>query len=148
MVLGFPFGAEANEEGFPILRSGRVASYPLVPSTKTKTFLLDFEVFKGNSGGPVFLYDRNRIYGGSIHIGTTNFLLGLVSKEGEMTEQVKSIDQTVIKRHRLALAEVVHASLIREAIERLLPGHLIPEPAEDPHAGVTILGNPRRSSPR
>src|SRR5690606_19090303 len=29
MVLGFPRGVAANNAGFPILRSGRIASYPL-----------------------------------------------------------------------------------------------------------------------
>ena len=31
MALGFPRGLSANAAGFPILRSGRVASYPLSP---------------------------------------------------------------------------------------------------------------------
>ncbi|MBA3811226.1 MAG: serine protease, partial [Caulobacteraceae bacterium] len=51
MALGFPEGLSANGAGFPILRSGRVASYPLGPSTAFPTFLLDFRVFPGNSGG-------------------------------------------------------------------------------------------------
>ncbi|MHB8530420.1 MAG: S1 family peptidase [Caulobacteraceae bacterium] len=55
MALGFPQGLSANSAGFPILRSGRVASYPLAPSTEFPTFLLDFRVFPGNSGGPVYL---------------------------------------------------------------------------------------------
>lgn len=29
LCLGFPFGREANPAGFPILRSGRIASYPI-----------------------------------------------------------------------------------------------------------------------
>ena len=41
-VLGFPYGTEANLAGFPILRSGRIASYPLTPTKIVKTFLLDF----------------------------------------------------------------------------------------------------------
>ena len=43
-----------------IRASGRIASYPITPTSKTRTFLLDFEVFEGNSGGPVFLYERIR----------------------------------------------------------------------------------------
>ena len=38
--LGYPYGAEANEAGFPILRSGNIASYPLLPTEKTKTFVI------------------------------------------------------------------------------------------------------------
>src|SRR5690606_30568734 len=52
MALGFPRGLAANQAGFPILRSGRVASFPIAPASIFPTFLLDFTVFPGNSGGP------------------------------------------------------------------------------------------------
>jgi S1-C subfamily serine protease len=55
MTLGFPQGLSANAAGFPILRAGRVASYPLGPSRAFPTFLLDFRVYPGNSGGPVYV---------------------------------------------------------------------------------------------
>src|SRR5579859_2723850 len=55
MTLGFPRGLAANSAGFPILRAGRVASYPIAPAKIFPTFLLDFSVFPGNSGGPVFM---------------------------------------------------------------------------------------------
>lgn len=128
MVLGFPFGAEANVAGFPILRSGRVASYPLLPTELTASFLLDFEVFPGNSGGPVFLYDQNRFYEGSMHIGRNRFIVGLVSKQKEVSETVRSMDEERTLRHRLALAEISYASDIRKLIEKLYPGSPIPKP--------------------
>src|ERR1700722_6321172 len=55
LALCFPEGLAANAAGFPILRSGRVPSFPLAPSTAFPTFLLDFAVFPGNSGGPVYV---------------------------------------------------------------------------------------------
>ena len=80
--LGYPYGEEANEAGFPILRSGQIASYPLTPTTKVKTFLCDFRVFRGNSGGPVYFVDRNRPYGGKLALGNKiQFFAGLVSQE-------------------------------------------------------------------
>ena len=33
MALGFPRGLSANQAGFPILRAGKVASYPIAPAT-------------------------------------------------------------------------------------------------------------------
>ncbi|MGH6986361.1 MAG: trypsin-like serine peptidase [Caulobacteraceae bacterium] len=57
MALGYPQGLSSNSAGFPILRSGRIASYPLAPSSEFPTFLLDFRVFPGNSGGPVYAAD-------------------------------------------------------------------------------------------
>ena len=78
LVLGYPYGAEGNEAGFPILRSGRIASYPLLPTATTKTFLLDFEIFQGNSGGPVFFQQDFRRIGGKPKTGDFRIVLGLV----------------------------------------------------------------------
>lgn len=121
LVLGFPYGAESNEAGFPILRSGKIASYPLIPTKMTKTLLLDFEVFSGNSGGPVFMCSRNRAYGGATHIGVVRQLMGIVSQEKQIVEHVKSIDQEVLKKHKLCLALVVHTSFLKELLNMLQP---------------------------
>jgi S1-C subfamily serine protease len=118
-VLGYPYGVESNEAGFPILRSGHIASFPLVPTKTSKTFLLDFEVFEGNSGGPVFLYSQSRVYGGGTHAGSVRMLMGVVSQERSISETVKTLDQVSTKRHKLAIAVCVHASFIRELIEKL-----------------------------
>jgi S1-C subfamily serine protease len=123
--LGFPLGFESSEVGFPVLRSGKIASYPLVPTKQTKTFLIDIEVFPGNSGGPVFFTDSNRHYKGTkeVHIGeTTQFLMGLVSEEMLLEQNISELYAKRLQRYPLKLAKVVHASLIREAIE------LLPEP--------------------
>lgn len=121
--LGYPYGAEANESGFPILRSGQIASYPLTPTTKIQTFLFDFRVFGGNSGGPVYFVSSNRTYGGTTKLGETiQVLAGLVSQEKLVEEEIRSLTETRRSKQPLSLAVVVHAALIREAIE-LLPPH-------------------------
>jgi len=117
--LGFPFGAEANEAGFPILRSGKVASFPLTPTQKNQSFLLDFRVFRGNSGGPVYFVESNRNYGGGTHIGKIQFIAGLVSKESSVTETIKSLYETKQQIHPLGLATIIHASHILETINQL-----------------------------
>jgi len=124
-ALGFPLGLEANEAGFPVLRSGRIASYPLLPTSETKTFLFDFRVFKGNSGGPVYFSDSNRFYDGSPHLGTIQFIVGLVSQETVVTEKIKGLYAVREETYQLGLAEVVHASLIKQTID------LLPPPTED-----------------
>lgn len=119
--LGYPYGAEANEAGFPILRSGQIASYPLTPASKVKTFLYDFRIFGGNSGGPVFFIDKNRSYGGNAYLGTTiQFFIGLVSEEKMIEQEINSLNETRRTKYPLSLAVVIHASLIKEAID-LLP---------------------------
>lgn len=119
--LGFPFSAEANPAGFPILRSGKIASFPIIPAKETKCFLFDFEVFPGNSGGPVYFVQSGRTYRGGMHVGTIQFIAGLVSQEHIITEKIKSIYEEQVKKHPLALARVIHASFIKEVIELLPP---------------------------
>lgn len=128
IVLGYPHGAEANAAGFPILRSGRIASYPLTPTAKTMTFLLDFQVFPGNSGGPVFLYAPNRVYDEQKRPLTVQFVLGLVSKEMAHAERIKTAEGETVKKQSLGIGVVVHASFIREVLDRLPPLKK-PEPA-------------------
>jgi hypothetical protein len=122
LCLGFPFGREANPAGFPILRSGRIASYPIIPSKETKYFLFDFEVFKGNSGGPVYcVLSGERFFNGTLNLGIyLQYIVGLISEEYIETEEIKTLYEEQKITYPLALAKVIHASFIKETIE-LLP---------------------------
>lgn len=117
--LGYPFGMESSDAGFPILRSGKIASYPLLPTALTKTFLLDFMVFKGNSGGPVYMVESTRTYGQATHLGTVYFIAGIVTEEKSFSEQFVGQYSAEVHQYQLGLAVVVHASLIKEAIDML-----------------------------
>lgn len=112
--LGYPHRVEANEAGFPILRTGPVASFPFLPTTVTKTFLLSANTFEGDSGGPVYLADPGRG-----RAGEARLIVGLVTGQHFLDEEMKMVYGTTKVRHRLALAIVVHASFIRETLERL-----------------------------
>jgi hypothetical protein len=112
MVLGYPLIAEANEAGFPILRSGKIASYPLYPANKIKTFLFDFNVFGGNSGGPVYAIYNGKTYGKSMHFDVTlQFIFGLVSQQATALPEFNN--------QSLSLAVVVPAQFIIETINML-----------------------------
>jgi hypothetical protein len=105
MALGFPRGLAANPAGFPILRSGRVASFPVAPSAVFPTFLLDFAVFPGNSGGPVFVSDHSHRRTGAEAGGEdVEFIAGLLTQEVELSGE------------RLEIGIVTHAAYIRETI--------------------------------
>jgi S1-C subfamily serine protease len=97
LALGFPEGLSANAAGFPILRSGRVASFPLAPSNAFPTFLLDFAVFPGNSGGPVFINEPAHQAPGDATAaaspvnGQRGFIAGLLTQQVEMQNQNLSI---------------------------------------------------------
>jgi S1-C subfamily serine protease len=96
MVLGYPQGLSANSAGFPILRSGRIAS-PIDAPAASRTFLLDFRVFPGNSGGPVF----------AVGTGPTPIVAGILTQQVELNSE------------RLEIGIVTEAPFIREALMRL-----------------------------
>jgi len=115
--LGFPFGAEANQAGFPILRSGRIASFPLKPTATYPTFLLDFKIYPGNSGGPVYFVEANRVLSGKLF--KVQFLAGLVSMEHSVTEKIQSRYEKTEKTYPLSLAVIIQASHIKDTINQL-----------------------------
>jgi S1-C subfamily serine protease len=120
-ILGFPYGFEANDAGFPVLRSGKIASYPLTPTSKVQTFLLDFQVFRGNSGGPVYLLERRSLSDQDVSSISIFRILGLISQEATINESVSTLDENSVKRHQLGLGVVVQAQAIKEAIDLLPP---------------------------
>lgn len=129
--LGYPIGQASNSAGFPIQRSGTIASYPLTPMKETKTFLFDFEVYKGNSGGPVFLVDQNRYYGGVFHGGETIRLpVGLLAQERNIVEPITSMYEKEFRVHPLKIGVVIHGIFIREAVESL------PDLEKKPNKGI------------
>lgn len=106
MVLGYPQGLSANSAGFPILRSGRVAS-PIDPAALSPTFLLDFRVFPGNSGGPVFVADAGRGGAEGTDGGGVQFVAGILTQQVELNDQ------------RLEIGIVTEAAFVRETLRQL-----------------------------
>ena len=104
LALGYPRGLSANEIGFPILRAGRVASYPLWPSADFPTFLMDFAVFAGNSGGPAYMSDRARKRVGARDFHEAQFVAGLLAQQVVLTDE------------RLEIGIVLHAAFIRQCL--------------------------------
>lgn len=115
MALGFPRGLSSNAAGFPILRAGRVASYPLGPSDSVPTFLMDFSVFPGNSGGPVFMSEAARRRPGADGVEPVQFIAGILTQQVEMDHE------------RLGIGIVTHARYVRETID-MLDGKRPPPP--------------------
>ena len=119
MALGFPRGLAANQAGFPILRSGRVASFPIAPAQVFPTFLLDFTVFPGNSGGPVFMSQAARRRVGADEGRDVQFIAGLLTQQVELNSE------------RLEIGIVTHAKFIRETLALM----------DNPHAPITQARN-------
>ncbi|OWK44508.1 hypothetical protein FRUB_02440 [Fimbriiglobus ruber] len=117
--LGYPHRVEANDAGFPVLRTGAIAGYPLTPTKVTKTFLLSINSFEGDSGGPVYLADPNRATAGPGKREDARLILGLIVSQQFLDEELKTIYGTTKVRHRLGLAAAVHAAYVRETVNRV-----------------------------
>lgn len=91
MTLGYPHGLSANIQGFPILRAGKIASYPVGPSSAYPTFLIDLTAVPGNSGGPVFM-DSNG------HSFVTGILIKQVEDSNERLELGVVADATYVRQ--------------------------------------------------
>ena len=106
------------EPGYPLIRSGVLATYPITPTLEKQFFLFDFEIFPGNSGSPVFIQERSRLLSdGNFYKLQT--VVGIVSEEIKNKTTTVSDVKTEVLSERLHLAIVFHASLIRQTIESM-----------------------------
>jgi hypothetical protein len=127
LALGFPEGLSANPAGFPILRSGRVASFPLGPSTAFPTFLLDFAVFPGNSGGPVYVRDTAHRAPAANGM-PAGFIAGMLTQQVELNSQ------------NLSIGIVTDARFVRETLSLLDNPNAVPATAKVAERGVETPG--------
>lgn len=119
--VGFPFGITSGSENFGFLRSGRIASYPILPVKERPAFELAITAFEGNSGGPVFVSNYQKpgteSTFPSLHWGG---VVGILTTSKSLVQTVQSIDETTTRNTRLGFAGVIHAHFIKETID-LLP---------------------------
>lgn len=75
---GFPMGISGNLKNYAIIRSGSIARVDKEIIEFIRSFLIDANVFPGNSGGPVFLKPELASLEGTIAVNRI-YLLGIVS---------------------------------------------------------------------
>lgn len=109
--VGFPHASifKPNEIGFPNTRIGCIADYPLTPIEEHPRFLVDFNVFEGDSGGAIYSEDFE----------TGPKIIALVHGQHFIDERYKMIYTEGMIRKRLGLAIVVNSTVILETIEGL-----------------------------
>lgn len=99
--------------GFPVLRSGRLASYPLTPAKTIGTWTYDATLYEGNSGGPVYFTFQDRQIHGETHVGMYQGIVGLIGGQSSSTN-------AEVTDKPLSLSIIVPAIFIRETIDELL----------------------------
>ncbi len=107
--IGYPHAGQfdPSKPGFPSVRLGCVASFPIVPYRKHPTFLVDYNTFEGDSGGPVVVE----------HNGTVK-IVGLVEGQHWINERYNLTYQEGHIRKRLGFAIVVNAQAITETLNQ------------------------------
>jgi hypothetical protein len=109
LTLGYPMCAAANDAGYAVLRSGKLASYPILPLKKAGKILYDFRVYPGNSGGPVYFSYQDRPNKGHVMLGVLyQKLFGLVTQQAG---PINDIDPS--------LGVIVPSIYIKETIDKL-----------------------------
>jgi len=106
-VLTYPQRFEAHQAAYPVARQGIFATPPLLDDTRYPTFLADFATFAGDSGGPVFVEEREE----------HPMIVGIVLAQFRHDETVKSEYSETTLHHPLNLGTILHARYIRETIE-------------------------------
>jgi hypothetical protein len=112
--VGFPHAAQfkPSEAGFPLTRLGSIASYPLLPFKKQPTFLVDYNTFEGDSGGPVYM---EMVRDGKPQVK----IIGLVHGQHFIEERYKLVYQEGVTKLRLGLAIIVNSQAIVETIDAM-----------------------------
>jgi hypothetical protein len=104
----YPAKLEANDSGWPVLRRGSIASYPLTPAAKAKTMLIDYSAFGGDSGAPVVVVQEGR-----------PLVAGLVLGMHRQTDRAVLPFEERIMHTPLGISMAVQASFVRETIALL-----------------------------
>jgi hypothetical protein len=118
LCLGFPLSESLpGGAGFPIMRSGRVASYPVYPAKIAKRVLVDISLYPGYSGGPAYFSSTQRQIKNSIAMGSFFGILGVVTQIAEPLPEFPDKPMNI--------AVIVPAHYIRETLA------LLPPPQDD-----------------
>jgi hypothetical protein len=119
-IFCYPARLEANVAGFPVLRRGTVASFPLTPIASFKDFLVDTPSFGGDSGAPVMISRRQDP--AQKTSPKRPWLVGLVSGMQRQTDKATLDLADLTFHHPLGLSIVVPGAYIRQTLDRVPHG--------------------------
>lgn len=105
-VACYPAQTEANAAGWPVLRTGAIATHPLAPAAGLERFFVDYSHYGGDSGAAVVRDD-----------GGEPLVVGVVVAMQRQTDRVTSPFEEKTVHTPLGLAITVPSSLVHETIE-------------------------------
>jgi len=108
----FPVKIEADAAGWPVLRRGSIASYPLRGASRASTFLLDYNNFGGDSGAAVVTRPTGP------GAPESQIVIGVVVGNHRQTDRTRTTYEERTTHHPLNLAICVHAYLIHELLSQ------------------------------
>jgi hypothetical protein len=126
-VACFPAQTEGNAAGWPVLRTGAIASHPLAPAAALDRLFLDYAHYGGDSGSAVVVDDP----------GAAGFVIGVVVAMQRQTDRVTSPFEEKTVHTPLGLAITVPSPLLHETIRRWRK-----PPAAEPERQAAAAGVP------
>lgn len=114
-VACFPAQTESDSVGWPVLRTGHVATPQLSPAAGLQQFFVDYAHFAGDSGAAVVVE------------GPTPRVAGVVVGMQRQTDHISSPYEEKTMHTPLGLAIVVPSTRVREVIELWSEGNRAPE---------------------
>lgn len=104
----FPAKLEANETGWPVLRRGSIATFPLIPVKTAKTILIDYTVFGGDSGAPVAVIRDGKL-----------LIVGVAASMQRQTDKSTLPFEERTMHMPMGLSIAIQAVYLRETIDLL-----------------------------
>lgn len=112
--VGFPHAAhfDPSPAGYPLVRLGCLAGFPLLPLSRYPMFLVDFNTFEGDSGGTV-------LYEFATDAGPTVKIIGIIHGQHFLDEKYDLIYRKGLIRKRLGLSIIVNSQAVIDTIDQL-----------------------------
>jgi len=118
-ALGFPFAIESSKAGFPVLREGRIASFPPPRPPERRTFLVDLAMSHGMSGAPLYIVGGG---GGAPTARARPLVLGMIVAQRELTSDFRGPFETRKVHYPLDLGVAIEATALRELVAKAAAG--------------------------
>ncbi len=109
----FPERNEANASGFPLLRGGSIASFPVLPTKGSPIFRVDTNTWTGDSGGAVMAHSSPK------SSADQPFIIGIVRSMINVSDTVNE-SRFVQRRtdYPLGISEVIASVAVHELLQQ------------------------------